>query len=77
MGFPAGLLALISVGALLYPPITRGDSAQPIVAVKFLTLEANVDHNVECKINAANIATTDERDKFAGRVAFKIRVNRD
>ncbi|XP_044857440.1 sex hormone-binding globulin [Mauremys mutica] len=28
MGFPAGLLALISVGALLYPPITRGDSAQ-------------------------------------------------
>ncbi|XP_039355961.1 sex hormone-binding globulin isoform X2 [Mauremys reevesii] len=28
MGFPAGLLALISVVALLYPPITRGDSAQ-------------------------------------------------
>uniref|UniRef100_A0A8C5EWL8 Sodium/potassium-transporting ATPase subunit beta n=1 Tax=Gopherus evgoodei TaxID=1825980 RepID=A0A8C5EWL8_9SAUR len=50
---------------------------QPIVAVKFLTLEANVDHYVECKINAVNIATTDERDKFAGRVAFKIRVNRD
>uniref|UniRef100_A0A674JK80 Sodium/potassium-transporting ATPase subunit beta n=1 Tax=Terrapene triunguis TaxID=2587831 RepID=A0A674JK80_9SAUR len=50
---------------------------QPIVAVKFLTLEANTDHNVECKVNAVNIATTDERDKFAGRVAFKIRVNRD
>ncbi|TFJ96000.1 DNA repair and recombination protein RAD54-like [Platysternon megacephalum] len=50
---------------------------QPIVAVKFLTLEANMDHNVECKVNAVNIATTDERDKFAGRVAFKIRVNRD
>ncbi|XP_006112200.1 sodium/potassium-transporting ATPase subunit beta-2 [Pelodiscus sinensis] len=50
---------------------------QPIVAVKFLNPEANMDHNVECKINAANIATTDERDKFAGRVAFKIRVNRD
>ncbi|XP_062840615.1 sodium/potassium-transporting ATPase subunit beta-2 isoform X1 [Anolis carolinensis] len=50
---------------------------QPVVAVKFLNLTFNEDHNIECKINAANIATTDERDKFAGRVAFKIRVNKD
>ncbi|XP_061446746.1 sodium/potassium-transporting ATPase subunit beta-2 [Rhineura floridana] len=50
---------------------------QPVVAVKFLNLTFNYDHNVECRINAANIATTDERDKFAGRVAFKIRVNKD
>uniref|UniRef100_A0A8D0B8U0 Sodium/potassium-transporting ATPase subunit beta n=1 Tax=Salvator merianae TaxID=96440 RepID=A0A8D0B8U0_SALMN len=50
---------------------------QPVVAVKFLNLTYNFDHNVECKINAANIATNDDRDKFAGRVAFKIRVNKD
>uniref|UniRef100_A0A8D2Q9A5 Sodium/potassium-transporting ATPase subunit beta n=1 Tax=Varanus komodoensis TaxID=61221 RepID=A0A8D2Q9A5_VARKO len=50
---------------------------QPVVAVKFLNLTFNFDHHVECKINAANIATTDERDRFAGRVAFKIRVNKD
>ena len=50
---------------------------QPVVAVKFLNLTYNFDHNVECKVNAANIATNDERDKFAGRVAFKIRVNKD
>ncbi|XP_074839182.1 sodium/potassium-transporting ATPase subunit beta-2 [Carettochelys insculpta] len=50
---------------------------QPIVAVKFRNPEANMDHNVECRINAANIETTNARDKFAGRVAFKIRVNRD
>ncbi|XP_062994729.1 sodium/potassium-transporting ATPase subunit beta-2 [Elgaria multicarinata webbii] len=50
---------------------------QPVVAVKFLNLTFNFDHYVECKVNAANIAVTDERDKFAGRVAFKIRVNKD
>uniref|UniRef100_A0ABM5EJF2 Sodium/potassium-transporting ATPase subunit beta n=1 Tax=Pogona vitticeps TaxID=103695 RepID=A0ABM5EJF2_9SAUR len=50
---------------------------QPVVAVKFLNLTSNFDHNIECKVNAANIATNDERDKFAGRVAFKIRVNKD
>uniref|UniRef100_A0A670ZBR8 Sodium/potassium-transporting ATPase subunit beta n=1 Tax=Pseudonaja textilis TaxID=8673 RepID=A0A670ZBR8_PSETE len=50
---------------------------QPVVAIKFLNLTFNQDHNVECKMNAANIATNDERDKFAGRVAFKIRVNKE
>ncbi|XP_025050976.1 sodium/potassium-transporting ATPase subunit beta-2 isoform X2 [Alligator sinensis] len=50
---------------------------QPVVAVQFLNLTANVDHNVECHIRAANIRADDERDKFAGRVAFKIRVNRN
>ncbi|XP_060112198.1 sodium/potassium-transporting ATPase subunit beta-2 [Heteronotia binoei] len=50
---------------------------QPVVAVKFLNLTANFDHHVECRVNAANIATNDDRDKFAGRVSFKIRVNRD
>nr|XP_056719921.1 sodium/potassium-transporting ATPase subunit beta-2 [Euleptes europaea] len=50
---------------------------QPVVAVKFLNLTANFDHHVECKINAANIAPNDERDKFAGRVSFKIRVDRE
>ncbi|XP_053118988.1 sodium/potassium-transporting ATPase subunit beta-2 isoform X2 [Hemicordylus capensis] len=50
---------------------------QPVVAVKFLNPQPNFDHNVECKINAVNINTNDERDKFAGRVAFKIRIDTD
>ncbi|XP_072497275.1 sodium/potassium-transporting ATPase subunit beta-2 [Notamacropus eugenii] len=47
---------------------------QPLVAVKFMNVTPNVEVNVECRINAVNIATNDERDKFAGRVAFKLRI---
>uniref|UniRef100_A0A8D0HKN1 Sodium/potassium-transporting ATPase subunit beta n=1 Tax=Sphenodon punctatus TaxID=8508 RepID=A0A8D0HKN1_SPHPU len=51
---------------------------QPIVAVKFLNLTRDTDHNVECRINAANIVTADDdRDKFAGRVSFKIRIDKE
>ncbi|KAM6949198.1 sodium/potassium-transporting ATPase subunit beta-2-like [Aplochiton taeniatus] len=48
---------------------------QPLVAVKFLNLTMNADINVECKINSNNIATGTERDKFAGRVSFKLRIS--
>ncbi|XP_029304460.1 sodium/potassium-transporting ATPase subunit beta-2b [Cottoperca gobio] len=49
--------------------------SQPLVAVKFLNITANQDVNIECKINANNIPTGNERDKFAGRVSFKLRIN--
>ncbi|XP_068456245.1 sodium/potassium-transporting ATPase subunit beta-2b [Clinocottus analis] len=49
--------------------------SQPLVAVKFLNITANQDVNIECKINANNIPTGLERDKFAGRVSFKLRIN--
>lgn len=71
-GVEAGLLqvytSLLSVAQVNY--------TQPLVAVKFLNVTPNVEVNVECRINAANIATDDERDKFAGRVAFKLRINK-
>ncbi|RMC22901.1 hypothetical protein DUI87_00087 [Hirundo rustica rustica] len=50
---------------------------QPVVAVQFSNATANVDHHVECRLNAAGLRTDDERDKFAGRVAFRLRINRD
>ncbi|XP_068854779.1 sodium/potassium-transporting ATPase subunit beta-2 isoform X1 [Aphelocoma coerulescens] len=50
---------------------------QPVVAVQFYNATANVDHHVECRLNAAGLRTDDERDKFAGRVAFRLRINRD
>ncbi|XP_029956354.1 sodium/potassium-transporting ATPase subunit beta-2b isoform X2 [Salarias fasciatus] len=49
--------------------------SQPLVAVKFLNITANQDVNIECKINANNIPAGNERDKFAGRVSFKLRIN--
>lgn len=58
------------------PPLAQVNYTQPLVAVKFLNVTPNVEVNVECRINAANIATDDERDKFAGRVAFKLRINK-
>uniref|UniRef100_A0A8D2ZPJ7 Sodium/potassium-transporting ATPase subunit beta n=1 Tax=Scophthalmus maximus TaxID=52904 RepID=A0A8D2ZPJ7_SCOMX len=48
---------------------------QPLVAVKFLNASMNTDINVECKINSNTLATGSERDKFAGRVSFKLRIN--
>ncbi|MED6277750.1 Sodium/potassium-transporting ATPase subunit beta-2, partial [Characodon lateralis] len=51
--------------------------SQPLVAVKFLNITVNQDINIECKINANNIPSGSERDKFAGRVSFKLRINSD
>nr|XP_040037463.1 sodium/potassium-transporting ATPase subunit beta-2b isoform X1 [Gasterosteus aculeatus aculeatus] len=49
--------------------------SQPLVAVKFLNITTNEDVNIECRINATNIPIGSERDKFAGRVSFKLRIN--
>ncbi|KAJ8281921.1 hypothetical protein COCON_G00044400 [Conger conger] len=50
--------------------------SQPLVAVKFQNISVNTDVSVECKINSEAIANpTSERDKFAGRVSFKLRIN--
>nr|XP_057924095.1 sodium/potassium-transporting ATPase subunit beta-2a isoform X1 [Doryrhamphus excisus] len=48
---------------------------QPLVAVKFLNATLNTDIDIECKINSNTLATGSERDKFAGRVSFKLRIN--
>uniref|UniRef100_A0A8C5Q1T2 Sodium/potassium-transporting ATPase subunit beta n=1 Tax=Leptobrachium leishanense TaxID=445787 RepID=A0A8C5Q1T2_9ANUR len=48
---------------------------QPLVAIKFLNPEPDTDFFVQCRINADNINSNDERDKFSGRVIFKLRIN--
>ncbi|XP_030330233.1 sodium/potassium-transporting ATPase subunit beta-2 isoform X2 [Strigops habroptila] len=50
---------------------------QPVVAVLFANATANVEHHVECRLRADGLRSDDERDKFAGRVAFRLRINRD
>ncbi|XP_066578535.1 sodium/potassium-transporting ATPase subunit beta-2 isoform X2 [Amia ocellicauda] len=50
--------------------------SQPLVAVKFLNISLNADVNVECRVMAPNIVIESDRDKFAGRVSFKLRINK-
>ncbi|XP_076130390.1 sodium/potassium-transporting ATPase subunit beta-2b [Alosa pseudoharengus] len=50
--------------------------SQPLVAIKFLNVTTNTDINVECKITAGGFQIKgDEKDKFAGKVIFRLRVN--
>ncbi|XP_069771477.1 sodium/potassium-transporting ATPase subunit beta-2-like isoform X2 [Narcine bancroftii] len=47
---------------------------QPVVAVKFVNVTANIDIRVECKVYGTNVNNDDERDRFAGRVSFTLNV---
>lgn len=49
--------------------------SQPLVAVKFNNITRDTDVHIECSINANNIPRGSERDKFAGKVSFKLRIN--
>ncbi|KAM6948794.1 sodium/potassium-transporting ATPase subunit beta-3-like [Aplochiton taeniatus] len=49
---------------------------QPLVAVKLLLTKE--DHNkeltVECRIEGSNLRNNDDRDKFLGRITFRVKV---
>ncbi|KAK9538962.1 hypothetical protein VZT92_004100 [Zoarces viviparus] len=49
---------------------------QPLVAVKLLLTkdDYNKELPVECKVEGTNLRNNDERDKFLGRVTFRIKV---
>ncbi|KAG7457011.1 hypothetical protein MATL_G00241840 [Megalops atlanticus] len=49
---------------------------QPLVAVKLLLTKEdyNTEINVECKVEGTNLRNNDDRDKFLGRVTFKVKV---
>ncbi|XP_071030719.1 sodium/potassium-transporting ATPase subunit beta-2-like isoform X1 [Oncorhynchus clarkii lewisi] len=49
--------------------------SQPLVAIKFLNITLNEDINIECRIISNNIPPGSVRDKFAGKVSFKLRIN--
>lgn len=49
---------------------------QPLVAVKLLLgkEDLNKEHAVECRVEGSNLRNNDERDKYLGRVSFKVKV---
>ncbi|KAM9323662.1 sodium/potassium-transporting ATPase subunit beta-3-like [Pholidichthys leucotaenia] len=49
---------------------------QPLVAVKLLLTKEdyNKELSVECRVEGSNLQNNDERDKFLGRVTFRIKV---
>lgn len=49
---------------------------QPLVAVKLLLTkeEYNKELTVECRVEGSNLRNDDERDKFLGRVTFRVKV---
>jgi sodium/potassium-transporting ATPase subunit beta len=49
---------------------------QPLVAVKLLLNqeEYNTELTIECRIEGSNLRNNDDRDKFLGRVTFRVKV---
>uniref|UniRef100_A0A8C7YYY0 Sodium/potassium-transporting ATPase subunit beta n=1 Tax=Oryzias sinensis TaxID=183150 RepID=A0A8C7YYY0_9TELE len=52
------------------------DYVQPLVAVKLLLTkdDYNIEQTVECKVEGSHLRNNDERDKYMGRVTFRVKV---
>ncbi|KAM3605254.1 uncharacterized protein V6R79_023098 [Siganus canaliculatus] len=59
-----------------YGKKSHGNYVQPLVAVKLLLTKEdyNKELPVECRVEGSDLRNNDERDKFLGRVTFRIRV---
>ncbi|XP_073674010.1 sodium/potassium-transporting ATPase subunit beta-3b [Garra rufa] len=51
---------------------------QPVVAVKLLLTEEdyNTELAIECKVEGSDLLNSDDRDKFLGRVVFRVKVSK-
>lgn len=57
-------------------PRPQENYVQPLVAVKLMLTKEdyNKELSVECRVEGSNLRNNDERDKFLGRVTFRIKV---
>nr|AZT78977.1 sodium/potassium-transporting ATPase subunit beta 3a subunit [Lateolabrax maculatus] len=53
------------------------DYVQPVVAVQLLLTKEdyNVELTVECKVEGSDLRNNDDRDKYLGRVIFRVKVS--
>ncbi|XP_041669191.1 sodium/potassium-transporting ATPase subunit beta-3-like [Cheilinus undulatus] len=53
------------------------DYVQPVVAVQLLLTKEDydVEQTVECKVEGSDLRNNDDRDKFLGRVIFRVKVS--
>nr|WRO44068.1 sodium/potassium pump beta 3a [Rachycentron canadum] len=60
-----------------YGKNSHPDYVQPLVAVKLLLTkdDYNIEQTVECKVEGSDVSNNDERDKFQGRVTFRVKVS--
>ncbi|KAM9312689.1 LOW QUALITY PROTEIN: sodium/potassium-transporting ATPase subunit beta-2-like [Gastrophryne carolinensis] len=76
--YPSAANGLGSIDLMYFPYYgnrAQKNYTQPFVAVKFLNVTQKMDHNVQCTINAANIDSQSDRDKYQGRVIFRLRID--
>ncbi|XP_024132487.1 sodium/potassium-transporting ATPase subunit beta-3b [Oryzias melastigma] len=59
-----------------YGKKSHPDYVQPLVAVKLLLTkdDYNIDQTVECKVEGSHLRNNDDRDKYLGRVTFRVKV---
>lgn len=74
----AGLTSPCRIALLTAPPLPppQENYLQPLVAVKLLLTKEdyNKELSVECRVEGSNLRNNDERDKFLGRVTFRVKV---
>jgi sodium/potassium-transporting ATPase subunit beta len=56
--------------------VCQSTYVQPLVAVKLLLTKEDYNNEltVECKIEGSDLRNSDDRDKFLGRVTFRVKV---
>ena len=61
----------------LSPSLWQPEYVQPLVAVQLLLTKEdfNIEQTVECKVEGSDLRNNDDRDKFLGRVIFRVKVS--
>uniref|UniRef100_A0A1A8N7R7 Sodium/potassium-transporting ATPase subunit beta n=1 Tax=Nothobranchius rachovii TaxID=451742 RepID=A0A1A8N7R7_9TELE len=60
-----------------YGKKAHSEYVQPLVAVKLLLTKEDLDveQTVECKVEGSDLRNSDDRDKYLGRVTFRVKVS--